>query len=211
MESYDAFGGSRGCQPEFDDTYAWAVQDPTVKVVVIVARWASRVGRATGFGRVEDGEKFSRGAYFYKDGDVHLTDNDRVFSVGLQATVELLERAGKRVVFVHQVAEFGFYPPFCGPRPVPIVGWSGRGNCTLPQGVVNARQELYRGLLAPIHAQHRGMLVVDPLPLLCNGTQCSMMSAAGHFLYRDDDHLNLEGGRLVARSILSELSLKRPV
>jgi peptidoglycan/LPS O-acetylase OafA/YrhL len=211
VESYYVFGGSRGCQPQFDDIYTWAAQDPSVKVVVIVARWASRVGRATGFGRVEDGGSIARGAYVFTDGQLRMTDNDQIFTLGLQATLDVLERAGKKVVFLHQVPEFGFYPPFCGPRPVPITGWSGRGSCTLPQGLVNARQAAYRRLLEPIQAQHASLAVVDPLPLLCDGALCSMIGGGGQFLYRDDDHLNLEGGRLVARLMLSELRLQGTV
>ena len=212
VESFDFFGGSRGCQPQLDDTYTWAAQDPSVKVVVIVARWASRVGRATGFGRVEDaGPMLARGAYVFKDGQLRVTDNDQIFTLGLQATLDVLERAGKKVVFLHQVPEFGFYPPFCGQRPVPITGWIGRVSCTLPQGLVNARQAAYRRLLEPIEAQHTRLAVVDPLPLLCDGAQCTMIGGEGQFLYSDDDHLNLEGGRLVARLILSELHKQRAV
>lgn len=211
VESYDVFGGSRRCQPGFDNIYAWAVQDSTVKVVVIAARWASRVGKATGFGRVEDGGQFSRGAYIYTDGPLQVTDNDQVFTFGLQATLVALERAGKRVVFLHQVPEFGFYPPFCGPRPVPIIGWRGSGDCTLPQNVVDERQAAYRHLLAPIQARHPSLKVVDPRPLICDAAQCAMVGSKGRFLYRDDDHLNLEGGRLVASLILRELLLKSPL
>ena len=207
VESYDVFGTSRRCQPELDDIYTWASQDTSVKMVVIVARWASRVGRATGFGRVEDGGQFSRGAYVLTDGARRVTDHDQVFTLGLQATLEALERAGKKVVFLHQVPEFGFYPPFCGPRPVPILSWRGRGSCTLARSAVNDRQAAYRRLLEPIQAQHASLMVIDPLPLLCDEAQCAMMGRGGQFLYRDDDHLNLEGGRLVARLILKELSL----
>ena len=38
-----------------------------------------------------------------------------------------------------------------------------------------------------------------------------MIGGEGQFLYNDDDHLNLEGGRLVARLILSELHKQRSV
>jgi hypothetical protein len=211
VESYDFFGGSRRCQPGFDNIYAWAVQDPTVKVVVIAARWASRSGKATGFGRVEDGGHFSRHSYVFTDGPLHVTDNDQVFTLGLQATLVAIEQAGKQVVFVHQVPEFGLYPPFCGPRPVPIIGWNGHGRCIIPQSLVNDRQAPYRRLLVPIQAKHTSLAVVDPLPLLCDGAQCAMIGDEGRFMYRDDDHLNLEGGSLVARLILSELSLKSPL
>jgi hypothetical protein len=176
-------------------------------VVVIAARWASRVGKATRFGRDEDGGQFSRSAYVFTDGPLQVTDNDQVFTLGMQATLVALERAGKRVVLLHQVPEFGFYPPFCGPRPVPITGRRGNGGCTLPQGLVNDRQAVYRRLLDPIQAQHPSLAAVDPLPLFCDSAQCAMIGAEGQFLYRDDDHLNLEGGRLVARLILKELYL----
>jgi hypothetical protein len=145
------------------------------------------------------------------DGARRVTDHDQVFTLGLQATLEALERAGKKVVFLHQVPEFGFYPPFCGPRPVPILGWSGRGSCTLARSAVNDRQAAYRRLLESIQAQHTSLAVIYPLPLLCDEAQCAMMGREGQFLYRDDDHLNLEGGRLVARLILSELALKTPL
>jgi hypothetical protein len=77
--------------------------------------------------------------------------------------------------------------------------------------LVNARQAAYRRLLEPIEAQHTRLAVVDPLPLLCDGAQCTMIGGEGQFLYSDDDHLNLEGGRLVARLILSELHKQRAV
>jgi len=80
------------------------------------------VAKATGFERVEGSEQLSRETYFFENGAVSQTDNDQFFVAGLGASLKHLEQASKTAVFGHQVADFAFYPRFCGPGLEPIIG-----------------------------------------------------------------------------------------
>jgi peptidoglycan/LPS O-acetylase OafA/YrhL len=208
VESYDAYGASRGCQPDLDRILKWALYDKSVRTVLLVGRWASRVGNATGFGRSEDFGAVSRGRYRYSIDRGDRGGNDQAFTSGLTETVYTLQQAGRRVVFLHQVPEFGFYPPYCGRRPVLIArardSLRGQG-CSIEKKAVEKRQAPYRKLLHQILSAFPSVLTVDPLEVLCSGPTCSMRYSNGTLLYRDDDHVNADGGLLVGRLVLDSL------
>src|SRR5690606_27642893 len=52
-------------------------------------------------------------------------------------------------------------------------------------------------------AQHRGRAtLVDPSPWFCDESACAYKTPSGEMLYRDSNHLSLEGARFVARNYM---------
>lgn len=191
VESYDQLGNSRGCRDGYAAMYRWAIADSSVRKVFLVSRWAKRVGGATGFGFAEGG--MQTGIYRYLDINGEIRGNSEAFTHGLRRTVRDLTAAGKQVFFVHQVPEFGFYPPFCGPRPIPLSSWrEGDSQCTIPIGKVADRQQAYRALVESVIKEFPEVTIIEPLPVFCNSTECSMVYGSA-YLYQDDDHVNDAG------------------
>lgn len=203
VESYDQFGISRNCRNNFEFVYRWAIADPSVKTVLLVGRWARRVGDAAGFGPVEG--KLSSGSYSYLENGEEIRNNSEVFTRALRRTVTDLTVAGKRAIFVHQVPEFGFYPPFCGRRPIPLNDWQEKSDrCFIDRSAVERRQQEYRRLFDSVKVEFPDLIIVDPHPIFCDDKRCSLKQGST-YLYRDDDHLNHEGSYLFSKRIVAEL------
>ena len=103
---------------------------------------------------------------------------------------------------MHQVPELGFDPHACArTRPIRLTGDGGvKSPCAVPRADVEARQRPYREALAPILAAHPNVRVVDPMEFLCDETLC--YGKIGEVIvYRDDDHLSVEGSRFVAERL----------
>ena len=203
VESYDQFGRSRDCKDEYESVYRWAISDPSVKTILLVSRWERRVGDGVGFGSVKG--TLTSWRHSYMEGGKEIQNNSEVFTRALRRSVMDLTAAGKRVVFVHQVPEFGFYPPFCGRRPIPLSGCQERSDrCFIDRSVVEKRQQEYRRLFDSVKVELPDLLIVDPVPIFCDGKRCSLKRGST-YLYRDDNHLNHDGAYLFSKRIVAEL------
>jgi peptidoglycan/LPS O-acetylase OafA/YrhL len=204
MESKNQAGTSRNCHGKYESVYQWAIADPSVKTVVIVSRWAERVGIAVGFGYVNGNQ--NSGQYSFLENGRELKNNSESFVRALHHTFYSLYSNGKRVVFVHQVPEFGFFPPFCGSRPIPLNVWQkeDKDRCSIARGLVDKRQEEYRQLFESVKVNFPDLLIMDPVPIFCNEARCSMKKDLTYF-YRDDNHLNNLGAYYFGKKIVAEL------
>jgi peptidoglycan/LPS O-acetylase OafA/YrhL len=203
VESRDQAGISRNCRDKYEAVYQWAMSDPSVKTVILVSRWAERVGVAVGFG-LADGN-LSSGRYSYFDDGKEIKNNSEVFVKALRHTVYSLQSNGKRVLFVDQVPEFGFYPPFCGIRPIPLKAWQEvNDRCIIDRDLVVKRQREYRQLFDSVKVEFPTLLIIDPVPLFCNEVRCNM-KVKSTYLYRDDDHLNHFGAYILGKKVVTEL------
>jgi len=203
VESYNQFGISRNCRDKYEYVYRWAISDASVKTVFLVSRWAKRVGSAVGFGSVEG--NLSSGLVSYIESGKEVRNNSEVFALALRRTVMDLTAAGKRVVFVHQVPEFGFYPPFCGRRPIPLNDWQEKSDrCFIERSAVENRQQEYRRLFDSVKAEFPDLRIMDPVPIFCDGGRCSLKQGSSYF-YHDNNHLNHDGAYLFSKKIVAEL------
>ncbi len=204
VQTYDRHGIARHCREDNDQVYEWALHDPDVKSVVLVGRWATRVGTGVGFGAVEGDD--IRATYRFEADQADERDFNRAYQRGLAKTFQDVKAAGKQLVFVHQVPEFGFFPPFCADRPVWVWRWQEAPHqCTLPSQLVDDRQALYRDLTRQVMSAHPGVVEVDPVPAFCAKGLCKMKDEHLGYLYRDDDHINRQGARVVGARIVGPL------
>jgi peptidoglycan/LPS O-acetylase OafA/YrhL len=205
VEVHDQLHRSLNCLADYHAVYDWAAHDPTVRAVILVGRWAAKSSSAGGTSAAEGG-LIGRNAPSFTDGTRTLTDPEQVFVAGLNATVQSLASAHKPVLFVHQVPEYPFNPPFCGPRPIPLSAWTPAADrCTSLRSAVALRQRHYRELVNRQHPAWPGLMFTDPMTVLCDARTCAMWRPELGYLYRDDDHINDAGARLVSADIVRQL------
>ncbi|MBA2965411.1 MULTISPECIES: acyltransferase family protein [Ramlibacter] len=197
----EAYWPGTGASQHCRDIVTPALQEALARADV---RWVMLVGRhalwteGTGFGNAERTWIENRWRHSYADEE---GTSAQAFERGLNRTLDELERAGKRVVFVHQVPEFGFQPRSCltgfrqfTPKP-----------CDISRAEVEFRQKSYRDVVSRVLATRPAVIEFDPLPRFCDSVRCSPFDADGKPLYLDDDHLNWRGAEAVARELMGRI------
>jgi hypothetical protein len=56
--------------------------------------------------------------------------------------------------------------------------------------------------------ENKEVSVINTVPLFCNEKNCTM-EKDGKLLYRDDQHLNIEGSRYIGKFIAAEIKKKK--
>ncbi|MEO7743302.1 MAG: acyltransferase family protein [Usitatibacter sp.] len=120
------------------------------------------------------------------------------FERGLEASVQRLEAAGKRVVIVIDVPELPFDPVTCFlPPRIPLFELA----CSVSMPEVARRQANIRGIIARIGERHPTATVADPTPAICDPEFCGPGTRTEP-IYLDSHHLSLHGSALAAKAIL---------
>jgi peptidoglycan/LPS O-acetylase OafA/YrhL len=122
--------------------------------------------------------------------------------VGLRAEIDrvvrFLRAAGKNVYVVNDVPNFPFRPARCK--------YAGRlgvaALCDEDLSALARQLAPYADDLAAAVAANPGARLIDTAHMLCAGAVCSM-AADGELLYRDSNHLNLNGSRLIGAKIVA--------
>ena len=112
--------------------------------------------------------------------------------------VRFLRAAGKNVYIVNDVPAFPFRPSRCkyaGRLGVPAL-------CDEAESVLERQLGAYAGDLAAVVAANPGTRLIDTAHMLCTGAICSM-AADGKLLYRDWEHLNINGSRVIGAKIVA--------
>jgi peptidoglycan/LPS O-acetylase OafA/YrhL/cyclophilin family peptidyl-prolyl cis-trans isomerase len=125
-----------------------------------------------------------------------LLPPDESMRTALQRTAERLIRAGKQVTLLLQVPELEFHPALCVRRPFSFSG-TVKTPCAVPRSEAEARQSLYRQVVADVKQRIPGLQVFDPWSILCDGEWCRAM-IGNDLLYSDDNHLSREGSLFFA-------------
>lgn len=126
------------------------------------------------------------------------------FSEGLHATLRRLLESGKTVSYFLQVPELGIYPYNCLGRPLALIS---KPSCEVAVKEYRDRMSEYRAILTKAQAEFPTMLVWDPQPLFCDVERCQGLIQK-KLMYADDDHLSIEGSRLVAAHFFPSLPLR---
>lgn len=143
-----------------------------------------------------------------------VSDTAQIYAAGLRATLQRLQRAGKRVVFVFDIPELGFPPldckqdarPFRIPEAIravvpgaPPKGYEGPP-CTIKRSDFDARNRTYRESTLAVLKDFPAVITFDAAAPLCDRRYC-WASRDGDLIYSDDDHLSIDGSRYLARSL----------
>lgn len=126
---------------------------------------------------------------------------EELFLVGMSATIEALQRGGKRVFFIIDNPDLGASPEDCLlARSLP---WRIRApQCSIPRSRHEAALRTFRALVAELQKRY-AIGVVDPTGVYCNAQSCDLM-VDGQPLYSVTDHLSDFGNRRAAEFFLDQ-------
>ena len=117
----------------------------------------------------------------------------------ISETVELLAEEGKHVYLTTDVPSFSFDPEQCAMRRLPVLPGS---RCEETRSADNRTSQVTQDSLARLAASKDVTGLLDLHSLFCNASECTM-KAEGNVLFRDRDHLTIEGARYVADALSS--------
>lgn len=120
------------------------------------------------------------------------------FEGKLDATLGLLQSAGKQVYYFLPVVEPGFDPRLCmGALPL---GRKPPYSCVIDKAVDDAKSEAVRTSAARVLARWPQVRVVDPNTNLCREGRCPILQD-GHSIFKDENHLSQAGSMRLGESL----------
>jgi peptidoglycan/LPS O-acetylase OafA/YrhL len=114
------------------------------------------------------------------------------------STVEYLESLGKEVYLVDDVPRFPFGPQDCVSR----IGNVTR-HCSILTADANKELDAYKAQLVAVAKRDARVTYVPLSQYLCASGSCTMVMG-GKLLYRDNNHLNLNGSSMVGKLIVRD-------
>ncbi|MEY4630190.1 MAG: hypothetical protein RIQ81_310 [Pseudomonadota bacterium] len=119
---------------------------------------------------------------------------------GLSGTIGALRAAGKTVTLAGDVPRFPHDPGYCAYS----LPYNAARSCTVSDEEAERQRQTYRGVLQRIAEEHNAPYVEIDITL-CEPDTCTMKKD-GSILYRDDNHLNILGSKLVGKYLATQLS-----
>jgi hypothetical protein len=117
----------------------------------------------------------------------------------MRATIDLLSASGKKVIVMKQTPEIDLNPVSClVSRPLAL--HTAKARCDVPVDRVRSYLAEYEPVFDATVRPRPGLVVVDPVPVLCAGDSCRVMDGVLP-VYRDDLHLSLHGSEYMASRI----------
>jgi SGNH domain (fused to AT3 domains) len=176
--AYESDERRRDCNDTWS-SFVNSVRDTRPPMIVLV-------GNGLRFFESESGSKSLSAADENEDANV--------FATGLTNLVDALQRYS-RIVYILEIPTFDT-PPACFLRPLKLPG----NSCSsrIPRNALTASRADYKAKVLQVQDKHPEMVIVDPVPALCNSTACAQTSRSGRVLYSDKMHLSPAGGRRFA-------------
>jgi peptidoglycan/LPS O-acetylase OafA/YrhL len=125
------------------------------------------------------------------------------FSDGLLTTLRYLLESGRTVSYFLQPPELGVPSRNCLGRSLALT--EGKA-CLVLTADYQERMKDYRTILSRMQVAFPSVSVWDPQPLLCDVKRCQGL-IKNKLMYADDDHLSIEGSRVVAAHFFPALKL----
>lgn len=106
-----------------------------------------------------------------------------------------LQRAGKTLIITDDSLRFSFDPPLC----------KFEGECQENRAGFDSAAESYNDDLLAVVRSNTKLRFIRTSTYLCNPKFCSMTDS-GSILFRNFDHLGIEGSRFVGQKIVEDWS-----
>jgi hypothetical protein len=120
------------------------------------------------------------------------------FAPDLASAVARMRAAGKTVILLDDPPNFSFDPPKCKfKRPL------GDNKCADPQALYAAQTDGFYPQLRKVADAEPGVRIVETHRYFCDDSLCRM-ALDGQVLYRDRNHINIEGSRYLARRLRAD-------
>ena len=184
------------CAAATGGALAYALAERDIRTVILAANWhVYAPGSRFSVYRQRQARKVTLSSQQYGP----LAGNQALFAAGLSRTLDLLEGAGKNVVFLMQTPELDIRFESCLEKLRAAGSWDDR-MCAVSRRRVDQYVGEYAGLVYAALAGRRRVTVLDPLQVLCDADFCRAV-LGGELMYRDDVHLGVEGSRHVMRKL----------
>ena len=168
----------------------FVLQEPSIEIVVMVSK----------------GHYLTDNNWVFKlINNQNLKDKKQVWEIAMRKTLDSAIENNKEVVFVIDNPSLGFDPKSCICRPFSKNN-SIKKSCTIPKSKYENESKIYRKLVMSILNDYPSVKVFDAAEYLCDEKKCYGM-LNGKILYRDNDHLSLEGGKLISKELVKLLNL----
>ncbi len=130
-------------------------------------------------------------------------DTGKILRAGLERTLAMLHDAGKEVIIVLDNPSLPFAPSRCARRP--MLSDIGQ-RCQFPrkQWQDNEARRFYEAVVRDVAPRFKNTRIVDLADTLCNRDTCFAVKN-NKVLYRDGNHLNSDGSKLVAPTLIKAL------
>ncbi len=128
-----------------------------------------------------------------------IEDPSDIFEASVRLTLDKLLQKNKNIILMISVPELGFDPRQCMSRPLQNLDKL-KNPCAISRGDYELRSQLYRNLVFSIIKDYPTVKIFDAPAYLCDKEWC-WAKKDGILLYRDDNHLSLEGARLIGSEL----------
>lgn len=176
----------------------FAMSEKSIEYIVLAGRYNTYLS-GEGFGELEKSEQGDNTIKITSKGQ---TGNADVFLNGMRQTLRRLVASGKNVIFVMDVPEIGFSPKVCIGLRFDLT--SEKSPCAITRADFERRDKSYRKLMYAVAAEFPSVKVVDPAHAFCDSYYCWALKD-GKLLYRDDDHLSVEGSQYLANELMKAM------
>ena len=192
------------CAGLIDHALTFAIKNEAVRVVVLASR----------------GPLYLTGKGYHIDGDgeeghdrtlaltnrPEISDFREIFKISMKNTIERLLEKNKKIIFVLDVPELGFDPHSCiDIRPLRLTPKNVRSPCAVSRLKFDERNKEYRELVFSVLKNFPTVVIYDSAAELCDDKLCWAMKD-GKMLYRDDDHLSVQGSNFIAQKLAKLIS-----
>ena len=198
---YNVDSGLKGLSPQCpsdDSNFFLKIAETRKNISTLIISFRGPLYlEGSGFGEVEKDHK-----RYIKSSDTadigHYAD---VYEKSMRATFERLVALKKHIVFVLDVPELGFEPKICVDNlPLRLLVGRVKKVCAVAQKDFEDRNIAYRSLVKHVLKDFPSVKVFDASEIFCDGEWCWALQD-GEMLYRDNNHLSLQGSRLVAKKL----------
>ncbi|OLP05024.1 acyltransferase family protein [Rhodoferax antarcticus] len=191
-------GGQDPCADRMNRSLKVAEDTKSTRIIVVSSRGPLYL-YGKGFGEIADEQSHDRA--LASTNNPSVSDFREVFKTGMRSTMERLTKKDKRVVFVLDVPELGFDPRSCVDiRPLRLTTRQIRQPCAVSRKDFDARNHEYREIVFSVLRDYPTVKIFDAAAELCDDKWCWAMKD-GNMLYRDDDHLSVQGSEYIARTL----------
>jgi hypothetical protein len=174
------------------------IKDHRIKEVIITSRGPIHT-TGVGFG---DMEKNIRSILRLNHEPYGRRSNEESLKIAMLDTLTVLEKAGKTIIYLHDVPELEANPRTC-------IGKRGRlsakNNCVVDYSRFVERYQSFKSAVEPILRSFSNVRVINLSDVLCDKTYCHV-AHNNRSMYVDTHHLNRYGAVYVAQRIRGELA-----
>ena len=183
------------CHEYMQKALAYAMSTPSIHTVVLSMRGPIYF---TGKGLGPDEAWMDKSLILNTQPE--LTSKAQIIERAMRNTLDRLLAANKKVIVALDNPEIGFDPKSCiDRRPVRLKA-SYRKFCAVTRADFESRSREYRDVTFSVLKSYPTVQVFDPVPLLCDQSTCWAMKD-GKMLYGDNNHLSMDGARLIGQTI----------